>query len=469
MKIGTRLFLALASVSLLVLLLNAAAARWNFQTSFLQYVEAQQLERARQIVPALAEVYASENGWGKLERSPRRWQNIVSGRAERGERRRQRPPERPERRKPPGGPPPGPPLDLLDADKNVIFGPRVQPAYSNTLPIEVAGDVVGYLALHSQQHLTGVAEKRFSAYRDRSNYWITIAAIIMAALISGLIARQLTRPIRGLAKGVNAIATGDYAHRLDEQRKDELGACARAVNQLSEALQSNKEAREQWVADIAHELRTPLAVLRGEIEAIEDGIRVFDENTGRSLLAEIGRLSKLVSDLNDLSKSDQGGLSYRREKLDVAAHLNDSLVTMSQRLANEDIFLEKEISTEPIWIHADPDRLEQLFVNLLENTLHYTDKPGNLRVRCKSRADAVCIDFDDTEPGVPASALARLFDRLYRVEGSRSRQTGGSGLGLAICKAIVNAHDGLITASASQLGGLSIRVEIPLHNDASQS
>ncbi|MGH6913809.1 MAG: ATP-binding protein, partial [Geminicoccales bacterium] len=204
------------------------------------------------------------------------------------------------------------------------------------------------------------------------------------------------------------------------------------------------------IADIAHELRTPLAVLRGEIEALQDGVRPLGRDALDSLAGDTARLSRLVEDLHTLSLSDLGALSYHKEPVDLAEVANE--VLDERRVRTKGLKLEKDLQPAPLM--GDADRLGQVFSNLLENSLRYTDPPGQIRV---SSGNGFVL-WEDSSPGVPEADLPKLTGRLYRVEGSRSRNGGGSGLGLAIARAIVEAHGGTLAASASLLGGLRIEL-----------
>ncbi|EKD40360.1 MAG: hypothetical protein ACD_75C00075G0001, partial [uncultured bacterium] len=265
-----------------------------------------------------------------------------------------------------------------------------------------------------------------------------------------------------LAAATHRMAAGEFSTRVPVTTADELGRLAGDFNTLALTLESNEKARRQWVADISHELRTPLAVLRGEIEAIQDGVRNFDPESLRSLHQEVLRLGRLVDDLHQLSMSDLGALTYRREQQDLVIVLEQSLEFYRPEFVRKNIDLQADLPVSaPVNLFADQERLRQLFANLLDNSLKYTDEQGVVAVRLAIDADKVLIDFQDSAPRVAESDLPKLFDRLYRVENSRNRATGGSGLGLAICRNIVEAHDGAITASLSPLGGVWIQITFP--------
>ena len=477
MTIATRIFLALTAVSLLILTMNAAVTRWNFQRGFLEYVADQEAKTVNGTAAALAGIYRRDGNWESLRDNPRGWTELLrqnsaqpppGPRPERGQPDsgpRVSDPRREERGRR-GGPPPNDPLEfrrrvsLLDADRTLIAGAPRKRDKAHSVPVIVDGATVGYVAIAPRQQLNDEVDRNFAREQERSIYVIAIAALLLAALISAILARQLTRPIRALAAGTRSITAGDYETRIPAVRDDELGDLARDFNQLSETLKKNQISRQQWVADIAHELRTPLAVLRGELDAIEDGIRTFDRGTQRSLQNEIARLTKLVGELHDLSVYDEGGHDEPSERVDLTAMLANVLASARNRLADAVIELDPHLPDSQITVTGDSTRLEQVFMNLVENTIRYTDAPGRLAVRCTARDDMAVVEFSDSSPGVPDRALDRLFDRLYRVDASRSRETGGSGLGLSICKAIIEAHGGTIEADNSDLGGLLIRIRL---------
>jgi two-component system sensor histidine kinase BaeS len=324
---------------------------------------------------------------------------------------------------------------------------------------------VGWLSISPPEFLSDQLDVQFQAQQSRTFWLIAVISIATAALMAVLLARHLLAPIRGLTKGARALTAGQFGARAQVTSSDELGQLAADFNILAETLEQNERARRQWVADISHELRTPLAVLRGEIEAIEDGVRPFDASSLKSIHGEVLRLAKLVEDLYELSLSDLGALNYRKEKTDLIEALDAALTAFSHRFAQQEISVTSSLNHDrPILVFADAQRLFQLFSNLLENSLRYTDSGGQLRVRCEETDKLAIMHFQDSAPGVSEEALPKLFERLYRVESSRNRARGGAGLGLAICKNIVAAHGGEITALSSPLGGLWIRIQLPLNS-----
>jgi len=282
--------------------------------------------------------------------------------------------------------------------------------------------------------------------------------LLNAALISHWLSRRLAR----LGEGATALARGDYATRLPVLGHDELARLAGDFNHLAQALEAARRARQRWIADIAHELRTPLATLRAEIEAMQDGVRSLDQTGLASLAQEVAQLTRLVEDLRLLSLSDLGALTYHKEPLAFDEIIEEGLT--AARPAVADHRLRVDLDLQPgVRVLADESRLSQVVANLLQNTLRYSEPPARLSLRLRESAGRATLTWDDSSPGVDEADLPRLTDRLFRVDGSRARAHGGSGLGLAIVKAIVEAHGGALSASASPLGGLRWEIVLPVY------
>lgn len=231
---------------------------------------------------------------------------------------------------------------------------------------------------------------------------------------------------------------------------------------LSDRLAATERERRRFVADTSHELRTPIAVLRAQIEALQDGIHQADSGTLAVLHEDVMGLSRLVDDLYALARADIGALKTETTPIDIPAILEEVAEGFTPRLAAAGLSLEISGRPDAPWIClGDQRRIRQLFINLIENSVRYTDQGGKIAVWLDGRANTLVIRFDDSAPGVPDESLGRLFERFYRVEASRNRDQGGSGLGLAICQGIVAAHGGQIAASASPLGGLRIEIVLP--------
>ncbi|HEX4940160.1 MAG TPA: ATP-binding protein, partial [Candidatus Kapabacteria bacterium] len=226
--------------------------------------------------------------------------------------------------------------------------------------------------------------------------------------------------------------------------------------------------RRRMVADISHELRTPIATLRAQLEAIEDGVRPLNASAVQRLHEQVMRLSNLVHDLYELSLADIGALSYRKQLLDLRELTTTLVNSMQPQFAQAALELTvQDQCNGSLPVLGDQQRLTQLFANLLQNSLQYTTAPGQVRVHIRAEDQTAVICVEDSAPGVEKSVQSRLFERLFRAESSRNRNTGGAGLGLSLCQTIAEAHNGSIVATDSTLGGLAVTVRIPLTQVAS--
>jgi two-component system sensor histidine kinase BaeS len=327
------------------------------------------------------------------------------------------------------------------------------------------GIIVGYLQLAPSKSLQNQLDLGFAASQTKAFALISAAMLLLSQVISIPLARQLVRPILKLRNSTQSLSAGNYNIDTKSNSKDELGQLSNNFNQLAKTLRANESSRKQWVSDISHELRTPIAVLKGQIEAMIDGIRPSDRDSLQQLNNNINQLGNLVNDLYQLSLSDQGSLNYKKENVQLAAVITQTINDFDIEFQNKEIAIKLDSSAAVNdLVFADTYRLQQLFANLLTNTLRYTDASGELTIRLSATTNTIQIELNDSSPGVSETDLQQLFDRLFRAEKSRNRAGGGAGLGLSLCKNIVQAHDGSITAAQSNLGGLRIVIKLPLVN-----
>ncbi|MAM71496.1 MAG: hypothetical protein CMP91_10175 [Gammaproteobacteria bacterium] len=358
-----------------------------------------------------------------------------------------------------------PHLLLLDSNQEIIFGDQEALPLADLNPIIVNDQTVGYLAVTSRQELSERADQLFVQSQTSSFFIFGIVLVAISALIALPASSYLVRPIQDLVRGTRSLTAGDYNSRIKIRGSDELSQLSQDFNTLALTLDQNQTARRQWIADISHELRTPLAILRGELEAAQDGIRPLNPESLNSWHQEVVHLNTLVNDLHELSMSDLGALVYEKERVDLLSVIDQSMEMYQNLIKQHDIKVSRHVSSfkdkNQIMVFGDPKRLKQLFDNLLQNTCRYTNDGGRLKIQIEETADEVIIRWCDSEPGVASEDLEKLFTRLYRIEASRNRKEGGSGLGLAICKNIVEAHEGSIKAENSDIGGLSLVIRLP--------
>ncbi|MBR92944.1 MAG: hypothetical protein CMK58_02260 [Proteobacteria bacterium] len=327
-------------------------------------------------------------------------------------------------------------------------------------PINFENEQIGTLALIISERLYEEIDLAFARSNNQTLRFSAIAGLLFAAIISLVLTMNITGPIRKLGRGTRSLISGEFKTRVSIQNRDELGKLSRDFNILAKTLDKNSESQKQWLADISHELRTPIAILKSELEAVEDGIREFDKETLQSLTHEVKRINNLVNDLYELTLADLGAMKYQMREMNIGSCLKEVIESYRDRLESSEIEIKELINTEAAFL-GDSYRLEQLFTNLIENTLRYTDSPGKLEIHLTENKEDILITFSDSEPGVDPDVLDKVFDRFFREELSRSREKGGAGLGLAICHEIVEAHSGKINARQSEHGGLSIQISLP--------
>lgn len=450
MRIQSKIFLAILGSSLLLVTAVMLLFQWSVTSGMLDYVNKRQMQRAHEVAEELGDFYAEVGSWQPLRGDPHLFRRIVFSALDAHE-----PRDRPLRL------PRAPiPLALLDSRQQLVAG-DLPPPPVKLLSIELHEEKIGWLVVPQVNEINSGFEQEFLRHQRASLALIGTALLAVAAIIALPLARHLVKPIRQLARGTHDLTQGNYAVTLPTQRRDEFGELARDFNDLAHTLAANDSSRKRWLADISHELRTPLSILRGELEAILDGVRPADSEHLQSLHQEVQHLSRLVDDLHALTTADIGGLQYRKSLCDVAELWRDQCAAHQPTFKAAGLTLNAEIPEQEIELYADEDRLRQLLDNLLDNSRKYTAAGGQVQVDVIAQDDGVELRVQDSAPGVPEDAMPKLFDHLFRVEDSRNRATGGSGLGLAICQRIVSAHEGEISAAASPLGGLLIRVFLP--------
>ena len=303
--------------------------------------------------------------------------------------------------------------------------------------------------------------------------------ILLDVMMSGIDGYETCRRLKALpeTRGIPILFITAAGAESDEEMGLALGAIdyiakpfspnlvrARVKNHL--ALVSAERAHRQWVADTSHELRTPITILSTHLEAMRDGVLPIDASTVGVLSDTVNGMERLVSDMHQLASNDAGH-AYHVEAVDLAELVDEACGAFGASFRARRLTLTQDIATPPaVLVWADRQRLAQVLTNLLCNTMRYTDEGGQAKVALAMDADGRCrIRIEDSAPGVPDSALPRMFERFFRVDASRGRAGGGSGLGLAICRAIVQAHGGSVTASHSDLGGVCMEISLPLMAD----
>ena len=259
------------------------------------------------------------------------------------------------------------------------------------------------------------------------------------------------------------MARREFEVRVEIESRDELGQLEEDFNHMAKTLESFENQRRQWLSDISHELGTPLSVLRGEIEAIQDGVREMTPERLESLHDEVMQLNRIVEDLKLINRAEAGALELRKEEFSAVELLSRTASSFQTRFETHQIQVTRDFGqTLDIMIQGDPDRIRQVFENLMENVIRHVDGPAILSLSARKVNSQLELSLCDNGPGVDPKMLPNLFDRFFRADESRSRVSGGSGLGLAICKNLVEANGGQIEAQENRPRGLCIRLTLPL-------
>lgn len=448
--ISAKLFLAIFSTCMLVLITMHWGVRLSFEHGFVDYIKRGNEQRLAMLGDALADQYEQHGSWDFLRHNDRLIFTMLRSLEQNPDSSNQLPPHGWRTQ-----------FWVIDQQYKVLVGPRapVPPEGSRRNITTSNGKVVGWVVGSPPERLTRSTDINFDHQQKRTSWLIVGLSTLLAALVTWLMSRGLLAPVKRLVAGTHHLAAGNFATRVEVGSQDELGQLAQDFNRLASSLEKNESMRRAFMADISHELRTPLAILRGELEAMQDGVRKLTPEAIASLQSEVGVLSKLVDDLHQLSLSDEGALAYRKQATDLVQLLEVAAGSFNERYRSHGLTLTLQMPDEAPFF-GDPDRLMQLFTNLLENSLRYTDAPGQVEVRLTYEAPWWQMSFTDSAPGVDAQQQAKIFERFFRTEGSRNRASGGSGLGLAICKNIVDAHGGHIAAEHSDLGGLKIALQL---------
>lgn len=315
------------------------------------------------------------------------------------------------------------------------------------------------------------AEQNFLS-RINTSLWIAgLIATVVAMVLGLLLTRQITRPVRALTKGARHIAKGDLDYRVKIKSKDEIGELALSFNSMADSLEKGKQARRRLATDIAHELRTPLSVIEGMVDGMLDGVFEPTRDNLNSIKEETALLTRLISDLRELSLAESGQLKLELAPTDLTALVQRKLSQAELKAQEKDIELKVHTARQIPKANADSTRIEQVMGNLIDNAIRHTPAKGSITVSIDMVASDhahqidqphLIISVADTGEGIPAEHLPGIFERFYRVEDSRSRSAGGAGLGLAIVKQMVEAHGGKVWVESEPGRGSIFYMALPV-------
>lgn len=333
------------------------------------------------------------------------------------------------------------------------------------IPIQVSGKNVGVLIATSST-LTALDAQQ------QDFLWRVNLSLLLAGGVAGIVAlgmgfflfHQITAPLDALTNAARKIAAGDFSVRLSQSLNDEIGQVSRAFNAMAEALAKSETMRRNMIADIAHELRNPLGILQGQLEAMLDGVLALTSESIASLYDEVLLLTRLVNDLRDLALADAGQLRLTRQPTDVRDVIEKTLSAFTWHARENNLTLEMSCPTDLPRVNVDAQRIEQVLRNLVSNALRHTPAGGRIRIQCLTHAPPARIEVrvSDTGQGIPREDLPHVFERFWRGDKSRARASGGVGLGLAIAKQLILAHGGTIGVESDSGQGATFWFTLPL-------
>lgn len=355
-------------------------------------------------------------------------------------------------------------LILYDANKDVIAG---EPASDIPMQeIEVDGDVVGYLGLRPALDTDDALSINFFSNQQRYLLLVYALSFLVSLIVALALANWFRKPIHRLLQTASELSKGNYQHHVEIKSNDELGDLSQVINQLAVILDQHEQSRRQWVADTSHELKTPLSVLQAQIEALQDGVRQPTAEHLTRMMNQVMSLKKLTQDLSDLALADAMQMQC------YLVELNPWDLVLQEVENFQPKFMEKclqvSIEGQGCLLTADPDRLRQIIVNLLSNSVRYTEAHGQVHIHSEVKNQYWVLHIDDSPLGLSDEQLAQLGERFYRVDDSRTRGTGGTGLGLALSKKIAQILGGELQFSHSPLGGLRSTVMLKGHKQKNE-
>ncbi len=369
-------------------------------------------------------------------------------------------------------------LFLYDAGGNLVFDPHNLGAegslegeeFLSAIPLVVDGETVGYLLPPGGYVFGQNVEAELLGQLNQALLSAALIAGGLALILALLLAFYLLRPVRELTRAATRMSEGDLTQRVRVGGKDELATLGKAFNHMAASLEEGEQRRQSMTADIAHELRTPLAVQRANLEAMLDGVYPLTTKNLGPVLEQNQLLTRLVADLRTIALADAGELNLNILPTDLNRIVSSVMERFRPPADRQQISLGIELDAACPVLEADRDRIEQILINLLNNALQYTPEEGEIRLStsCNTQASGqfALVEIRDSGSGVPPDALPHIFERFYRVDRSRSREEGGTGLGLAIARKLAEAHRGTLIAANNPEGGALFSLSLPLHRSS---
>jgi signal transduction histidine kinase len=453
----TRLFIAFVLVALVSVVGVVVIARQGAASAVRTFMIRGTMTGVDELVSQLEDYYASTGSWQGIERSGilpgiGRGQGFgrgIQGMMQNGMNQR---------------------LRLADAAGVLLADTaNAQPSGSlsaselqNALALSVAGRLVGYLLPEGGMGYNQGDETFLVGRISNAALIAGLIAGALALLLATYLSYQLLRPVRELTQAAQHMTSGDLSQRVPVRGDDELTTLGVAFNQMADSLQQAEQSRRAMTADIAHELRNPLAVQRANLEALQDGIYPLTPENLEPILEQNQLLTRLVDDLRTLALADAGQLDLVLTPTDLRSLVPHVVERFTPQADAQSVRIELQLPDHLPSISLDPQRLEQILNNLLSNALRHTPPAGLIEVSISNIPQEIILSVHDSGPGIPPESLPYIFDRFYRADKSRNRAEGGTGLGLAIARQLAQAHGGTLTAANHPQGGAIFTLTLPI-------
>lgn len=476
MKLIHKFFLAFFATNITLVGLMFVFIYMNFSTEFNSFVEKEEHKHLSDVKQQLVQLYSELGTWQPITKNTQLWRSIVepkkNNNTAKNKPKKTDDSARADKKSasllwlniPADLLQTGKRISLYDSDKKVVVGRADIDENPYIEAVLLNNNVIGWIGLVPSNLVENSPAEAFLSAQLYNYLLITLFVILLAFVMAIVLSKHLIKPIKQIVVGTNELNKGNFASRITPLTQDELGTLSTNFNELAGTLEYNQQMRFQWVSDTSHELRTPLTVLRSHLLAVQDGVFVADEKRISLFISQVDNLNNIVDDLAQLANSDTASLTYNNLDVDVTQVLQQSVESYKARFEEHNLSLNCQAlkNAASYLVSGDKDRLQQLFSNLFENNCRYTDQGGQVSIEINKRDSELEIVFQDSAPGVLPEEQRKLFERFYRVEKSRNRNFGGSGLGLSLCKQIVGVHDGDISLHDSPLGGLAVKVTLPL-------
>lgn len=439
-----RLTVAFAVTALLAAGLAAVMVNVAFQSRFSRYVNHVQAQRVTELVAAVGETYRRSGGWDPHALEALGVPAAMTGAT----------------------------LEIRDGAGRVVYGSSGSPANTamhrqmmgtgplqapRVVPVVVEGRTVGTAILAVPEGDLPTGERAFRTALNTKLVLAGLSAAVLALITGAGFARRLTRPVRELTAAAADVAAGRRTRRARVRGGDEFGDLAEAFNEMADSVERQDALRRSFIAAVAHELRTPLTIMRGDIEAAQDGLRPSTGPLLDSLHDESERLSRLVADLETLAAADGAAFTVRREPVDLAIVTEHAVEALRGRFQDAGVAVTTRLGA--VTVFGDAQRLTQVATNLLTNAAKFTGCGGAVSVRVTRAGNIAALTVEDDGPGIPPDEIGSVFDRFFR---GRNARANGSGIGLAVVAELVAAHGGSVSVTSPPGQGTAFRVELPV-------